>query len=158
MKYLKRDYEYIIFSFFTMSIISWVLEIIYSLVLRGKFILPGAWYGPYCPIYGLTFVLLLLFFKRKDNFFVNAIKIIITVTVMEYVISFISDKLFNNIIWDGRICLEMSTIFTIMGLITMYCVEPICRNLYVKLGNYVKSINIILSIIIIIDIILTFMK
>ena len=167
MKYLKRDYNYLIFSFFLMSIISWLLEMGYSLVIRGKFVLPGAWYGPYCPIYGLTFLLLLAVFRRKDNIFFNIIKIAITVTVMEYIISFISGEIFNNVIWDysnkfmnlnGRVCLEMSLMFTIMGTIFMYVFEPLTRRLYLKLGSSVKYVNIVLSIILIVDMIFTFMK
>lgn len=167
MKYLKRDYNYLIFSFFLMSIISWLLEMGYSLVIRGKFVLPGAWYGPYCPIYGLTFLLLLAVFRRKDNVFFNIIKIAITVTVMEYIISFISGEIFNNVIWDysnkfmnlnGRVCLEMSLMFTIMGTIFMYVFEPLTRRLYLKFGSSVKYVNIVLSIILIVDMIFTFMK
>ncbi len=134
MKYLKKNYNYLIFSFFLISIICWILEIGYSLVIRNKFVLPGAWYGPYCPIYGLTFLLLLAIFKKEDNILINIIKIALTVTIMEYIISFISDTVFHNIIWDysnkflnlnGRICLEMSTIFTLLGTIMMYTLLPI---------------------------------
>ena len=37
MKELKRNYEYVIFSFFMMSIICWFLEMLYSLIVRSKF-------------------------------------------------------------------------------------------------------------------------
>ena len=67
MKTIKRDYNYYLFCFFFTSILCWILEMIYSLLFRNKFVLPGSFYGPYCPIYGSTFVLLLLVFKRKDN-------------------------------------------------------------------------------------------
>lgn len=167
MKFIKRNYNYLIFSFFLMSIICWFLEMGYSLIVRGKFVLPGAWYGPYCPIYGLTFLILLAIFRRKDNIVINILKIAFSVTIMEYVISFISGEIFNNVIWDysdkflnlnGRVCLEMSTIFTIMGLIMMYMLEPIVRRLYIKLGNYVKYVNIVLSIVFVIDMLFTFLK
>ncbi len=167
MKYLKRNYNYLIFSFFLISIACWFLEMGYSLVVRSKLVLPGAWYGPYCPIYGLTFLLLLAVFRKKDNVFLNIIKIAITVTVMEYIISFISGELFNNVIWDysnkfmninGRVCLEMSLIFTIMGTIFMYVFEPITRRLYLRLGNSVRYVNIVLIIILIVDMVFTFIK
>ena len=167
MKFIKRNYNYLLFSFFFMSILAWFLEMGYSLVVRGKFVLPGAWYGPYCPIYGLTFILLLAVFRKKDNIIFNILKVAITVTAMEYVISFISGEIFNNVIWDysnrflnlnGRVCLEMSTMFTIMGIIILYIFEPITRRLYIRFRDYIKYINIVLSIFIIIDITITLVK
>ena len=167
MKYLKNNYNYLIFSFFFMSITCWLLEILYSLIARSKFVLPGAWYGPYCPIYGLTFLILLTVFRRKDNIIINALKIIVAATVMEYIISFISGEIFNNVIWDysnkflninGRVCLEMSLIFTILGLVMMYIFEPIVQKIYFRFENYIKYSNIILIIILIVDMTITFMK
>ena len=164
MKYIKNNYNYLLFSFFLVSIIFWFIEILYSLIFRNSFILPGAWYGPYCPIYGLTFILLLMVFNKNGNIILNIIKIALTVSIMEYVVSFISEKLFNNIIWDysdkflnlnGRICLEMSLIFTIAGLIMMYLFAPITEKIYKKHSNIIKYTNIILSIIMIIDIVIT---
>ena len=161
---MNKNYNYLLFSFFLVSIVFWFIEIIYSLIFRNTFVLPGAWYGPYCPIYGLTFVSLLFIFKKNGSFILNTIKIALTVTVMEYVISFISEKIFNNIIWDysdkflnlnGRICLEMSLAFTIAGLIMMYLFVPITEKLYKKHSNFIKYTNMILSIIMIIDIVIT---
>ena len=164
MKSNKKEFNYLLFSFFLVSILFWFIEIGYSLIFRSKFVLPGAWYGPYCPIYGLAFVLILLVFKKNDNIILNILKIFITVTITEYILSFISDKVFNNIIWDysdkflninGRVCLEMSLLFIIAGLIMMYFLEPLIAKLYKKMGKSTKYVNIILSIIMIIDIIIT---
>ena len=161
---MKKDFNYLLFSFFVVSILFWFVEIGYSLVFNHEFVLPGAWYGPYCPIYGLAFILILLVFKKKGNIILNILKIFITVTITEYVLSFISDRVFNNIIWDysdkflninGRVCLEMSITFTIAGILMMYIFEPMIDKLYKKLGKSTKYINIILSIIMIIDMIIT---
>lgn len=161
---MKKNFNYILFSFFLTSIIFWFIEIIYSLIFRNRFVLPGVWYGPYCPIYGLTFVLLLFIFKKNGNFILNVIKIALTVSVMEYIISFISEKTFNNIIWNysdkflnlnGRICLEMSFAFTIAGVIMMYLFVPITEKIYNKFSGIIKYTNIILSIIMIIDMVIT---
>ena len=164
MEYIKKDYKFLLFSFFLVSILFWFVEILYSLIFRGVFVLPGAWYGPYCPIYGLAFVLLLLVFKKNGNFILNILKIAFIVTVTEYIISLISDKIFNRIIWDysdkflnlnGRICLEMSVLFTIAGLIMMYGLAPVIEKVYKKLGKSTKYINIVLSIVMVIDMLVT---
>ncbi len=164
MKTIKRDYNYYLFCFFFTSILCWILEIIYSLIFRHKFVLPGSFYGPYCPIYGSTFVLLLLIFKRKDNVLTNGLKIFFSVTISEYLISYITEKKFHKIIWNykkfplninGRVCLPMSLVFTIMGLITLYFLEPQLRKLYLKLNIKIDTCTIILLILFIIDVVYT---
>lgn len=161
LKFVKRYFDYIIFSFFFISISAWFLEIIYSLVVRSKFVLPGCISGPWCPIYGVCFLVLLLLVNNKDNRIKNIIKIFLIVTIIEYISSYISGEIFNNVIWDysgkfldinGRVCLEMSLIFTIMGYIMLYYIEPWIRRLYIYIGYKVKMINLILASIFIIDI------
>ena len=164
MKYIKKNYNYLLFSFFLFSILFWFLEIGYSLIFRDKFVLPGSWYGPYCPIYGLTFVLLFSIFNHKDGILLNIVKIAITVTSMEYIISYTSEKIFNKLIWNysnkflnlnGRICLEMSIIFTITGVIMMYIFVPLTKRIYNKFDYNIKYTNIFLSIVFLLDIIIT---
>ncbi len=164
MNNIKKNYNYLLFSFFLVSILFWFVEMGYSLVVRNKLVFPGAWYGPYCPIHGLAFVLLLIIYKKDGNIFFNILKIAVTVTVVEYLIAFISEEFFNHRIWNysnkfmnlqGRVCLEMSTLFTITGVIGMLVLEPLVKKIYDKLGRSVKYINIVLSIIMIIDMIVT---
>ncbi len=164
MKYIKENFNYLLFSFFLISIFFWFVEIGYSLIIRHKLVFPGAWYGPYCPIYGFTFFIIYLVFRKEDHILINIIRIAITVTVMEYIISFISDTFYHHIIWDysnkfmnlnGRVCLEMSTIFTITGILSMYTIVPVTKYLYQKLEKNVTYINIILSIFMAIDMIIT---
>ena len=137
---------------------------LFSLIYRHKFVLPGSFHGPYCPIYGATFVLLLLIFKRKDNIFINSIKIFFSVTISEYLISYITEKKFHKLIWNykklpfninGRVCLSMSLLFTIMGLLTLYYLEPFLRKLYLKLDKKIDTFTIILLLLFIIDVIYT---
>lgn len=164
MKTIKQDYNYYLFCFFFTSIICWILEMLFSLFYRHKFVLPGSFNGPYCPIYGATFILLLLIFKRKDNLFINGIKIFFSVTISEYLISYITEKKFHKLIWNysklpfninGRVCLSMSILFTFMGLLTLYFLEPLLRKLYLKLNKKIDTFTIILLLLFIIDVIYT---
>ena len=138
IKFIKRNWDYLILSFFAVSIICWFLEMGYSLIFRSKLVLPGAWLGPYCPIYGIAYVIIVLLIQKKDNIVFNAVKIFITVSIIEYIISYISGDIFNNVIWDysnrflninGRICLEMSLLFMVMGLTIIYIIDPLFRRI-----------------------------
>ena len=155
IKFVRRYYEYIIFSFFMVSISTWLLEIFYSLFFRGKLVLPGTLTGPWCPIYGTTFVLLLLFIHLKDHKLLNFIKIFLIATIVEYVSSYISGEIFHHVIWDysarpfninGRVCLEMSLLFSAMGYFMMYYLEPSLRRIYIHLGDRTKIWNLIFII------------
>ena len=161
IKFIKRNYEYLIFSFFVTSFLGWIMEVLYSLVVRHHFTFPGAMLGPYLPIYGGTFVLLILLIRKKDNIIINFIKGGLVASCMEYVISFISGELFNHVIWDysdkflnlnGRICLEMSLMFATLAIIFIYIFYPFLRRIYIKIKPYVETFNITLIIIFILDI------
>lgn len=162
IKFIKRYYGYIIFSFFSISIGAWFLEMLFSLIVRSKFVLPGTLSGPWCQIYGVTFILLLLFLKKKDNVLYNFVKIFLIATVVEYISSFISGEIFHNVIWDysgyflninGRVCFGMSFLFALLGSFMMYFIEPWLRRLYIKLGGVIKVFNIVCTILFISDII-----
>lgn len=163
IKFIKREYEYLIFSFFIVSFTCWFIEILYSLVKRGILVFPGSMLGPCLPIYGTTFVLLVLLINKKDKIYINIIKTFLIAVIIEYIASLISDKVFNHIIWDysncfmninGRVCLEMSLLFTIFGIITIYLIEPVLRRVYLKYKFYIKPFNITLIIVFILDIII----
>ena len=116
-KFINRYWEYMIFSFFCISISAWFLEIIFSLVVRGKLVSPGTLSGPWCPVYGTTFLFLLLLIEKKDSPIYNFVKIFVIASIVEYLASFISGEIFHNVIWDysgrflninGRICFYYS--------------------------------------------------
>lgn len=153
MKFIKKNWEYVIFSFFFVSISCWFIEILFSLIFRSKLVLPGTLSGPWCPVYGTTFLALLLFVSKKDDRIYNFVKIFVIATIVEYLASYISGEIFNNVIWDytgrflninGRVCLDMSLIFAIMGYLMMYYIEPVLRRIYIMLGDKAKMLDIIL--------------
>lgn len=162
-KFIYRYWKYIIFSFFVVSIGAWLLEILYSLVVRAKFVLPGTLSGPWCPVYGTTFLMLLLFIKRKDNPVCNFIKIFVIASIVEYLASFISDEIFHNVIWDyshrfvninGRVCFGMSFLFGILGYLMMYYVEPWVRRIFLFLDCKITVINFLFVTLFLLDILI----
>ena len=162
-KYIKENYKYILFLFFFSSIFSCFLEFLYSIVFRSKIVKPGALFGLWCPIYGVTAVILLLLVskdrKKLHNFFI----IFLVSGVIEYLGSYLYSKLFNYYIWDysdylfninGRVCLSMTLCFSILGYLMIYKIEPYINRLYKKLGNKVYSMNIKLLFLFLLDIFL----
>ena len=159
---MKEKKGYYAFIFFTISIIAYFLEILYSLVFRFKLVNPGSLNGPWCPVYGVTCLLLILIVKKDSHKIINFFKIYLITAFTEYFASFICDKVFHRIVWDysefflninGRICLVMSVVFTLMSFIMVYYIEPSLNNIYSKNKKTFDRLNTVLFFIFLIDVI-----
>lgn len=159
---MKDKKGYLAFIFFSVSIFAYFLEILYSLIFRYKLVNPGSLNGPWCPVYGITCILLILLIKKDSHKVINFIKIYLIATFTEYFASLICDKVFHRIVWDysefilninGRICLVMSLVFTLMSFIMIYYIEPTLEKIYYKNKKMFDRINTILFFIFIVDLV-----
>lgn len=159
---------YTLFLLFIMySFLGWLLEVICKLVEKKKFINRGFLIGPICPIYGCGSILIILLLERyKSNLFILFGMAIIICSILEYMTSYIMEKLFNLRWWDysskkynlnGRICLNTMIPFGILGCTVIYVINPfflfILNNFNI---NTVELISIIIFIIFILDITISF--
>ena len=144
--------------FFTYSVIGWILESILVSIKENKIINRGFLIGPYCPIYGTGALGMILYLEQYKNNIVTVFFLAVTLcSILEYVTSYLMEKLFKTRWWDyskekfnlnGRICGKNACIFGIGGILLIYIVHPLLKNI-------LKSINpTILLIIIIICLIL----
>lgn len=124
--------------FFIYSVLGWILETLYCRMLDGKWTNRGFLFGPYCPIYGFGSLLIIAFL---NNFIDSPIKVfflgMIFTSLLEYITSFLLEKIFNAKWWDysnrkfninGRICLLNSLEFAALGIILTYLVHPILSS------------------------------
>lgn len=162
LKEVKRDFSYYAFSFFIISAGMWIMEILYSLIIRSKLVNPGVLFGPWCPIYGTGYLFCLIFIRKKDNKVLNFIKIFIVLGLVEYITSYLVEVITNRLVWDysmyylninGRVCLHMSIIFAVIGYTIIYGIEPLMKKLYDRIGPKAKYISCIALILFICDII-----
>ena len=159
---------YTLFLLFIMySFLGWLLEVICKLVEKKKFINRGFLIGPICPIYGCGSILIILLLERyKSNLFILFGMAIIICSILEYMTSYIMEKLFNLRWWDysskkynlnGRICLDTMIPFGILGCVVIYVINPfflfILNNFNI---NTLELISIIIFIIFILDITISF--
>lgn len=145
--YIKHNKEYIIFCFFIISALGWLLEMSYSLIFRNKLVYPGVLYGPWCPVYGITFVFLLLCINTSNHKVGNIIKIFLIVSFIEYFTSYLCEKLLHRLIWNyskfplninDRICLHMSIIFAFFSYIGITYAEKPLRYLYQQFSHNIN--------------------
>lgn len=124
MKYL--------FIFAFMSIIGWILEVLYRSFISKKFINPGLMLGCSLPVYGVGGIILNLLADIKIvnniyfNYFILSLIAMILLTLIEYIGGVLLEKIFKIKLWDysiykynlkGLICLRMSIIWGIASLI-----------------------------------------
>lgn len=145
---IKRDYENtypdfeiskIVLFFFFFSIIGWLWEVFYFIVINGQLVNRGFLRGPWLPIYGFGCALLILFTKSKKlRKLLNSpmwtfIFITIFCTALEYITSYVVEKQTGVRYWDysklfmninGRVCLKNSIFFGIGGSLCIYIIGP----------------------------------
>lgn len=151
--------------FWTFSIIGWLMEVVVCSFSDKRLVNRGFLIGPYCPIYGFGSLIMLLLLPYKDNLFVCFILALVLCTVLEYITSYIMEKLFKVRWWDyssdsfninGRVCLRNAIAFGALGVLFTRYLNPLYMNLISSLSlNTIMVISSIVFIITSIDIIIS---
>lgn len=138
------------------------MEVLWALIKEKKIINRGFLIGPYCPIYGVGCLLLTTLLNNyKNNIISLFILSIIICSILEYLTSYIMEKLFKARWWDynkyklninGRICAETMIPFGILGVMVVHYINPFL----IKIINTNTIIFTILSVTFIVDICTSF--
>ena len=160
----------IFFTYFILfliySFLGWAIEVIVTFYKDKKFVNRGFLLGPYCPIYGFSSIVMILYLNRYcDSFITVFLLAVVVCSIIEYLVSYLMEKLFNARWWDysnrkfninGRVCLENSIWFGLLGTLLIYVVNPFLYNLISKMSDKVLLIvGIFLLIIFVIDLIIS---
>lgn len=152
---------YWIILFFTGSILGWFWEMAafkcaHSTVPWTQIVLNlrGFLRGPWVPIYGFGFVLLVLLGR---NFKGSPMKLfvgnILVCGLMEYITSYVLEVLFHARWWDysekflnlhGRIYVGGLLFFGLAGLVAVYFIEPWMCTRIKQMNPYMKAVAVFL--------------
>lgn len=137
--------------FFAYSILGWACECLYCGIPARRFINRGFLEGPYCPIYGCgALIVILVLDPLKGHPLLLFLGAMIFTSVLEYVTSWLMEKLFHSKWWDyserpfninGRVCLLNSLLFGIMGLAVMYVVHPFICDVFEQIPALARLIT-----------------
>ena len=137
------------------------MESVYKTIIVRKPVNSGFLYGPFCPMYGIGAVIMLLASKISNNILIIFLMAVTIFTVWEYVVAVVLEKLFKTKYWDysnirfnfqGRICLKNSIYWGILGVILVLIIQPCIEKLLNLIpDNILLYINIVLSIAILVD-------
>ncbi len=157
LEYSVLDY---IFYFFFFSFIGWFFESCYCSLRPKKWINRGFMRGPICPIYGTGGLVMLIALvplrSLTDNLYINELVIFVAGAILcdavEFMTSYIMEKLFNARWWDysnkkfniqGRICLTHTLYWGTCSCLFVFILEPV-MNLYL-VGQVSESSRNILT-------------
>jgi uncharacterized membrane protein len=161
-----NTFTFIVIYFSIFSFFGWILESTYrSLLIDKKPINSGFLYGPFIPIYG--FGALFVYFTNliidSYPFYIEIFIYTILATFLEYVSSFILEKIFSIKLWDyssekfnlkGRICLKFIFFWFILIIFYLLLLQPIIVNLVNNINEQIRFyLTVIFLTYLIIDII-----
>ena len=124
-----KIFSIVVLLFFAYSFIGWLWETIYCSFNARHFVYRGFLLGPITPIYGFGILGVLYFVDPyQKNIFVLFFVSAILVSLLEYVTSFLLEKLFSLSLWDyndvplninGRVAVPVSIFWG--NLLCIYC-------------------------------------
>lgn len=159
-----------IFIFFIFSVIGWLIEVSLKSIQFHRFINRGFLVGPYCPIYGLGALLIVMsneWIGRYDSS--NAIIFLNSVLIcgfVEYFVSYFLEKFYHARWWDytnrpmnlhGRIWIGNLILFGLGGLAIVNIFNPLFLSLFHELDlRYREIIGIFIGVLMLSDYIISY--
>ena len=140
--------------FILYSFLGWIMESVFRSICERKLINTGFLRGPFCPIYGIGSIIMILLLKNFENkpialFFISSI----ILTAWEYIVGVILEKIFATKYWDysdhkfniqGRICLTNSIYWGILGVLFIKYIHPFIETIIGKINN--ELVNYIVAV------------
>lgn len=166
---MKEIISELLTYFIIYSFLGWIMESIFRSIIEKKVINTGFLIGPICPIYGFGACIMFLFLGNlKDNIILLFLISFTLLTLWEYIVGVLLEKIFNTKYWDysdhkfnfqGRICLTNSIYWGILGILFIKFIHPFVQNMLGRIDS--KLLNFIImiaSITFIVDIIVSIIK
>lgn len=157
---------YICSYFIIYSFMGWVLESIYKTIYAKKFVNSGFLHGPFCPIYGIGALIMYMFLEEfKEKPIALFIVSIILLSILEYIVGVLLEKIFNTKYWDysdskfniqGRVCLFNSIVWGFLGVVFTYVIHPFIEKEINNIPNNILEYSVTLIILyILVDAVVT---
>lgn len=156
----------ILLYFAIYSFLGWCVESIYKSILDKKMVNSGFLYGPFCPIYAFGAIIMAwILTKLPNNVFIIFISSTILLTVWEYIVGVLLEKIFKTKYWDyshlkfninGRVCLKNSIYWGLLGVAFTFVIHPFIKQ-YVDMipEKTLMYVNIVVYTVLITDVVIS---
>ena len=83
--------------FILYSFLGWIMESVFRSICEKKLINTGFLKGPFCPIYGIGAIIMILILNSfKSNMIVLFIISMLVLTIWEYIVGYLLEKIFKT--------------------------------------------------------------
>ena len=166
---MEYNFIDILIYFITYSFLGWIMESIFRSICEKKLINTGFLKGPFCPIYGIGAIIMLVFLKDfSNNLVILFIVSMIVFTIWEYIVGVLLEKLFHTKYWDysnnkfnfqGRICLMNSIFWGVLGIVFIKYIHPFIESIITKIDTKLLIfIYAIIALVMLVDMITSIIK
>ena len=163
---MKQELGYVILLLLVYAVLGWLWETVYCSLNAKKFVYRGFLWGPYCPIYGFGVVgVLYLVAPYQNNLLVLYVFSVVVVTVLEFLTSYILEKIFQTTWWDyhelplnvqGRIALPVSLFWGLGCVLIVKFVQPeVRRGIEFALAQWGLGLPLVVVSLLLLDVIYT---
>lgn len=163
---LKTKFCISLIIFLIGSVIGYIYEVIYCLLIDNELVNRGFLYGPYLPVYGFGAVFMVWLLKRfKKNPLVVFLLAMLVTGIVEYITGYLMFHIYHRTWLDytglflninGYVCLRSVLTFAIGGLILIYIIEPlVCKYIQNTNSNKYLFVSSFGIFIIVLDFVIT---
>ena len=148
---MNIDFFEFVIIFFTYSFMGWFYEsTLYSIIEQNRLMNRGYFLGPYCPIYGAVCISGVYFLQDIDSHIKVMLMGALLVTAIEYITSYILEKLFDARYWDysayplninGRVSMLSSIFFGFAVMFGVKILHPIMEELVIRIPSDMCAIT-----------------
>ena len=161
----------ILVYFIIYSIVGYIIETLFGIITKGVWESRQSFlYGPFCGIYGLGAVVLILslqyFDKSPNKLFIGGF---IVGSIVEYLVSLVGELIFGVKWWDysnmplninGRICVYYSIFWGLLAVYFMMSFHPKIEKIINQLENKkpmkaLKITTVLISVFLLVDFLIT---
>lgn len=148
----KITIHQIFWYFLIFSILGLIIETVYCYFTVGVWeSRKGLIWGPFCPVYGVSAAILLLFlnqYKEKNALFLFVYGFIVG-SIAEYLLSFGLESIYGMRFWDygyaklnlnGRICIQFSFYWGILSIVLVKLIQPLIDKGINKIKPNIRNI------------------
>lgn len=149
---MKQQIFILLAYFIIYSILGWIMESIFRSISEKKIINTGFLKGPFCPIYGIGAIIMILFLQRfQSNMILLFIIAMVTLTLWEYLVAVILEGTFHIKYWDysknkfnfqGRICLTNSIYWGVLGVVFICYIQPFMESKVMLIPDMILKISV----------------
>lgn len=151
----------LLWLFIIYAFIGWCVEVIYATVYTGKFVNRGFLNGPYCPVYGIGMIIVIILLAPfKINLPVFFIGSVILTTLLELITGYVLERIFNQKWWDysnkpfnlkGYVCLGQSLVWGVGSIFVIYVLQPF-------VGNFISMMSGNIGVVALVFVLVVFMS